>query len=252
MRTARSNSRTTRRPNTAYAQVLAVTPESDESHASFVDNLAASIYKQGELANEAEDYRAAADHFLRIRSAAPTSSIRPTAEYDAGAALIKLQDWTAAVQVLEAFRSTFPEHKLQLEASKQIAYAYRQSGQLARAAGEYDSIASKSTDPALRSEALLTAGELYEQSNSRDRALASYIRYVNEFPKPVEPAVETRFKIAEMYKAAHDEVGLSQRTRGKSYGSMPTPDPKEPAGRGRLRPVRHWYSQSSSTRISLS
>src|SRR5262245_8218369 len=70
-----------------YAQVLAVTPESDESRASLVDNLAASIYKQGELANQAEDYRAAADHFLRIRSAAPTSSIRPSAEYDAGAAL---------------------------------------------------------------------------------------------------------------------------------------------------------------------
>jgi tetratricopeptide (TPR) repeat protein len=189
----------------AYTQVLKVTPEGEASRASFVDNLAASIYKQGEAANEAEDYRAAADHFLRIRTAAPTSAIRPSAEYDAGAALIKLQDWTAAVQVLDAFRTTFPEHKLQLEASKQIAYAYRQSGELSRAAGEYDSIASKSTDPALRSEALLTAGELYEQSNSRDRALASYVRYVNEFPKPIEPAVETRFKIAEMYKAAHDE-----------------------------------------------
>ena len=188
-----------------YAQVLAVTPESDESRASLVDNLAASIYKQGELANQAEDYRAAADHFLRIRSAAPTSSIRPSAEYDAGAALIRLQDWTEAAKVLDAFRTTFPEHKLQLEAAKQIAYAYRQNGQLTRAAGEYDNIASKSTDPALRSEALLTAGDLYEQSNARDRALAAYIRYVNEFPKPVEPALETRFKIAELYKAAHDE-----------------------------------------------
>src|SRR6185436_21118954 len=76
-----------------YTQVLAVTPESDESHAAFVDNLAASIYKQGELANEAEDYRAAADHFLRIRTAAPTSGIRASAEYDAGAALLRLEDW---------------------------------------------------------------------------------------------------------------------------------------------------------------
>jgi cellulose synthase operon protein C len=190
----------------AYGQVLAVTPEGDESRAAFVDNLAASIYKQGELANEAEDYRAAADHFLRIRSATPTSSIRPAAEYDAGAALVKLQDWTAAVQVFEAFRTAFPEHKLQLEVAKQIANAYRQSGQLSRAAGEYVSIASKSTDPALRSDALLTAGDLYAQSNAPDRALDSYIRYVNEFPKPVEPAVETRFKIAEMYKAAHEET----------------------------------------------
>ncbi len=189
----------------AYAQVLTLTPEDDESRAAFVDNLAASIYKQGELANEAQDYRAAADHFLRIRSAAPTSVIRAAAEYDAGAALIRLQDWTAAIGVLEAFRSTFPEHELALEAGKQIAYAYRENGQLSRAAGEYDRIASQSDDPALRSEALLVAGDLYEKSNARDRALDVYIRYVNEFPQPVETALETRVKIAEMYKAAHSE-----------------------------------------------
>jgi tetratricopeptide (TPR) repeat protein len=167
----------------AYTQVLKVTPEGDQSRTAFVDNLAASIYKQGELANEKEDYRAAADHFLRIRSAAPTSAIRAGAEYDAGAALIRLKDWTAAVSVLEAFRSSFPKHELQLEATKQIAYAYRENGQLSRAAGEYDRIASQSADPALRSEALLVAGDLYEQSNSRDQALATYLRYVKEFPK---------------------------------------------------------------------
>src|SRR5262249_54159239 len=156
--------------------------------------------------NEAQDYRAAADHFLRIRTAAPTSTIRSTAEYDAGAALIRLQDWKAAAGVLEAFRSSFPEHKLQLEATKQIAYAYRQDGDLSHAAGEYDRIASQSDDPALRSEALLDAGDLYAQANAKDRALDVYIRYVKEFPKPVEMAVETRFKIAEMYKAANDET----------------------------------------------
>jgi tetratricopeptide (TPR) repeat protein len=194
------------RAELAYTQVLTVTPESDKSRAALVDNLAASIYKQGELANEAKDYRAAADHFLRIRTAAPTSAIRETAEYDAGAALIRLQDWKAAVDVLEAFRTTFPKNKLQLEATKQIAYAYRQSGELSHAAGEYERIASQSDDPALRSEALLDAGDLYVQSNSRDRALDAYNRYVKEFPKPVETAIETRFKIAEMYKAAHDET----------------------------------------------
>src|SRR5205823_163069 len=36
-------------------------------------------------------------------------------------------------------------------------------------------------------------------------ALAVYSRYVKEFPKPVETAIETRFKIADMYKAAHEE-----------------------------------------------
>src|SRR5439155_1517393 len=175
----------------AYSQVLAVTPESDKSRAALVDNLAASIYKQGELANQAGDYRAAADHFLRIRSAAPTSTIRPAAEYDAGSALLRLKDWTAAVNVLDAFRNSFPDHKLRLEADKQIAHAYRENGQLSNAAVEYDHIASKSDDPALRSEALLVAGDLYEKSNARDHALDAYMRYVKEFPKPLDIALDT-------------------------------------------------------------
>lgn len=189
----------------AYIQVLEITPEGDESRAALVDNLAASIYKQGELANEAQDYRAAADHFLRIRSAAPTSGIRAAAEYDAGAALIRLQEWTEAVAVLEAFRSNYPEHTLQVDVTRQIAYAYGESGQLLPAAGEYERLASQSTDPALRSEALLVAGDFYEQSNDRDRALDVYVRYVNEFPDPVETALETRNKIAELYKEANRE-----------------------------------------------
>jgi cellulose synthase operon protein C len=198
----------------AYAQVLTLTPESDESHAGFVDNLAASIYKQGELARDAKDYHAAADHFLRIRTAAPTSTIRPTAEYDAGAALIALQDWTSAAEVLEAFRSAYPKHKMHGEATKLIARAYRESGQLSRAAGEYDRLASESEDPALRGDALLAAGDLYQQSNANDKALDVYRRYLNEFPRPVEAAIETRFKISEIYKATHDE-SLYQKELGE-------------------------------------
>ena len=181
---------------------MAATPEGDESRSGFIDNLAAAIYKQGEIANEAEEYRLAADHFLRVRSAAPTSAIRSAAEYDAGAALMRLKDWTAAVAVLEAFRSSFPEHPLQLEATKQIALAYRESGELSRAASEYDRISTQSDDPALRREALLVAGDLYAESKAQNRALEAYVRYVKEFPQPVETALETRSKIAEIHKAA--------------------------------------------------
>src|SRR5262245_1225030 len=189
----------------AYAQVLTVTPEKDESRAKLVDNLAASIYKQGELARNAQDYRAASDHFLRIRTAAPTSTLRATAEYDAGAALIELKDWKAAAGVLEAFRSTNPKHKMEGEATRLIARAYRESGELSHAAGEYERLASESTDEKVRRESLLVAGDLYQQSNTNDKALDAYRRYVTEFPKPLEAALETRFKIAEIHKAAHDE-----------------------------------------------
>jgi len=54
--------------------------------------------------------------------------------------LLRLKDWTAAAQVLDEFRRSFPEHELQKEATKQIAYAYQQAGQLAQSAGEYQRV----------------------------------------------------------------------------------------------------------------
>ena len=98
----------------------------------------------------------------------------------------------------------YPAHPLHKEATRQVAFVYRQSGQLGRAAGEYERIASEADDPALRGEALLVAGELYEQSKDVPRALASYGRYVAEFPQPVEAAVETRQKIATLHQSQND------------------------------------------------
>jgi outer membrane protein assembly factor BamD (BamD/ComL family) len=190
----------------AYGQVLAATPEADAARAGLVENLAASIYKQGEQANQAGDYRTAANHFVRVKQVAPTSKICAAAEYDAGAALLRLKDWTAAAQVLDEFRRSFPEHDLQKEATKQIAYAYQQAGQLGQSAGEYERVAKESPNPQLRAEALLQAGDLYGQANNADRALETYSRYVEEFPKPVETAVETRSKIAEICKSKGDQA----------------------------------------------
>jgi tetratricopeptide (TPR) repeat protein len=188
-----------------------MTPAEDESHQAVVDNLAAAIYKQGERANLAEDHRAAADHFLRITRAAPTSDIRAAAEYDAGAALIELQEWGEAAAVLEAFRGTHPDHELHGEATKQMAYVYREEGDLSRAAEEYQRVAAEAEDPELRREAMLVAGELYEESGSTDLALMVYLDYVKGFPRPIEVAVETRSKIAEIYEAGNDHASRREQ-----------------------------------------
>jgi cellulose synthase operon protein C len=189
---------------TAYTRVLEMTAEDDAGRKGVIDNLAAAIYKQGEQANAAQDYRAAADHFLRVAKAAPTSTIRPSAEYDAGAALMHLKDWAAASSVLDGFRKAYPEHELNREATKQIAFVKREAGNLADAASEYERVAKESDDAELRRQAQLEAGDLYEQAKASDRALAAYLAYVEQFPDPIEPAVETRWKIAGMYAAARD------------------------------------------------
>ena len=188
----------------AYLAVLGLTPDDDESRPAIIDGLAASIYKQGEQANGAGDYRAAANHFLRIKDVAPTSAIRTSAEYDAAAALIKLTDWTMAAGVLEAFRDDYPEHELNKEATKQLAHVYREDGQIERSAGEYERISAEADDPELARAALLTAGELYDEAASMDKAIDAYERYVSLFPAPLDVALETRSRLAEIFKSRLD------------------------------------------------
>ena len=238
----------------AYGHVLEATPQADASHAQLVENLAASIYKQGEQANQAADYRTAANHFMRVKQVAPSSKICAAAEYDAGAALLHLKDWTAAAQVLDEFRRSFPEHELQKEATKQIAYAYEQAGQLAQSAGEYERVAKESPNPQLRAEAQLQAGDLYAQANNTDRALEAYSRYVEEFPKPIETAVETRSKIAEIYKSKGDQAQYSKqleeivRTDGAA-GSERTDRTRNVAARAALELSKPIYEQFASLKL---
>ena len=190
----------------AYLKVLALLPAEDTTRDALVNNLAASIYKQGEQANAAQDYRAAADHFLRVGRTAPTSKIRPTAEYDAAAALIQLKDWGMAASVLAGFRTNFPENPLQPEVTKKIAYVYRENNQLSLAANEYERIERESRDDEIRRDALLVAAELHEKDGNSVRALEVYRRYVGYFPQPVELNLETRNNIAGILKAQNDRT----------------------------------------------
>jgi TolA-binding protein len=217
---------------TAYVKVLALLPAADKSREALIDNLAAAIYQQGEQANGLADYRAAADHFLRVGRMAPTSKIRVTAEYDAAAALIQLKNWKQAATVLLSFRDLFPGDALQPEVTKKIAFVYREDGQLALAAAEYERIESESGDDEVRREALLIAAELHEKVGDKARTLLVYRRYVDAFPQPLELNLETRSKIAEILKEKDDQKGYLNELR-----EIVTLD----AAAGRTRTVRTRY-----------
>ena len=188
----------------AYIEVLKITPEEDKDRAKLIDNLAATIYKQGEFANNNAEYEIAVKHFLRIASLAPGSKIRPTAEYDAAAVLIQIKDYEQAATVLLSFRKNYPENKLQHDVTKKIAYVYKEAEKYALAAKEFERIEAETKDDDIKREALLTAAKLYEKIDDTDNALRIYTNYVAYFPKPVEFALETHFKIATVYKSRDD------------------------------------------------
>jgi TolA-binding protein len=187
----------------AYASVLSLTEKNDESRVKLTENLAASIYKQGEQQRKLEKHREAANHFLRIGRITPNAKIRPTAEYDAAASLMTLKDWPAAARVLVDFRRRYPKNELQPEITKKLAIVYKENGELASAAAEFERIESETTDPTLKREALVSAAELYEKAEQLQAAVRVYRKYVNAFPSPAEDAIEMRDKIANIYKTTN-------------------------------------------------
>ncbi|HUI46259.1 MAG TPA: tetratricopeptide repeat protein [Nitrospirota bacterium] len=237
----------------AYVKVLSLLPAGDTSRDGISDNLAAAIYKQGEQASTDKDYRAAADNFLRVGRMVPASKIRVNAEYDAATALILLKDWKTATSVLAGFREKFPGSDLLPEVTKKIAYVYREDGKLGLAAGEYERIEAESKDDDIRRASLLTAAELYDKAGNRDRELAAYRRYVDHFPHPAEPNMETRAKIAEILKTNGVNGYLAELKEmvaiDASAGAERTPRTRYLAGTAALVLAEQTFGQFSSVKL---
>jgi TolA-binding protein len=190
----------------AYGEVIALLPEKDSARSELVERQAASIYKQGEQAREAGKARDAVGHFTRIATVAPLSAVRATAQYDAAAALIGLKDWDAAAKTLDDFRQRFPKHPLQGEVSNKLAVAYMEQGKWAQAAAEFERLAANNANPTLARQALWQSAELYERAGGktpagRAAAAKAYERYLKQYPLPLEPAMEARYRLAGIAKA---------------------------------------------------
>ncbi|MGH8796696.1 MAG: tetratricopeptide repeat protein, partial [Caldimonas sp.] len=186
------------RAEAGYAEVLKLTPATDPARNDLVEREAASIYKQGEQARAAGKPLDAVAHFARVGTVAPQSPVRATAQYDAAATLIALKDWDGAVRTLEDFRRRYPDHPLQAEVGAKLAVAYVEQGQWAGAAGELERIAAANADPKIARDALWQAAEYYQKAGARPAATKAWERYVAQYPQPLGPAVEARFRLAHL------------------------------------------------------
>ncbi len=198
------------RAEIAYRQVLARTATSDKLRVKLEEKLAASIYKQGEQEKAAGNLPGAAEHFLRIASAVPGSSINVTAQYDAAAAYIALKQWPEAIRILEKWRRDYPGHDLQGDVTRKLAVLYRENDQPLQAASEFARLADSEKDPRLRREATLTTAALYQQAGRDTQAIEAYKRFVERYPEPVEAAMEARYQLVQLY-------GKSRQTDQRRY-----------------------------------
>ncbi|HEY0915483.1 MAG TPA: tetratricopeptide repeat protein, partial [Solimonas sp.] len=198
---------------TAYAALLQRVPAGDAARQATVEQLAASIYRQGEAARGAGDLRAAAAAFQRVGRAAPEAGIRATADYDAAAALIALQDWPQAQAALETFRQRYPQQPLLPEVDRKLAVAYQKGGRPAQAADAYARIAARAEEaPALRRDAAWLAAELYGEARMPPASQRAYEDYLSRYPQPLEQAQQARRRLADL---ARDDAARYQRWLGE-------------------------------------
>ena len=94
----------------AYLEVLAGLPKNpampekitaDKTRKTIQEQLALSIYKQGEAERQLGNHQQAASHFLRVGTTVANSSNRIIADYDAATEYMALKQWPTAIILLD-------------------------------------------------------------------------------------------------------------------------------------------------------
>ncbi len=191
----------------AYTQELNLTARNTAAYAQVTDQLAAAIYKQGEAARDAGDLRSAALQFLRVGKVVPFAKIHATADYDGATMLIQLKDWPAAETVLEGFRTQFPGHALEADVDKKLAVVYQSDNKPLQAAQAYRRIAARTTETNdTRREAAWLAATLFDQAKSPDDTTRAYEFYVTGWPRPLQRAMDSRRRLADLARDRNDQA----------------------------------------------
>lgn len=171
----------------------------DREQPGLRDGLAAAIYAQGEREREAGTAEAAVTQFLRVREAVPESDLVATAEHDAAALLLELEQYDRAAEVLERLRRDFPDHPLQPQVTEKLAVAYSEARQPDKAAPEFQRLAERGDGEVAR-EALWQAAQAYAEAGDLAAATASLQRFIERYPRPLAPAVEARQHLVEIHE----------------------------------------------------
>ncbi len=197
----------------AYYRLQPYTPAEDRSaHGEIKDRIASSIYKQAEQARDAGDLETAVVHFQRVGQVVPDSAIRATAEYDAAAALINLAAWDRASGALENFRRDYPDSEFADDITQKLAVTYLESGNKAKAAGEFERIAeAPGSSDDMRREALWKASELYKDSGHASREQKVLEDIVARYPNPLSESIEARYRLLQLAEASGDSHARTAR-----------------------------------------
>ncbi|TGD75630.1 tetratricopeptide repeat protein [Mangrovimicrobium sediminis] len=207
----------------AYGQLLARLPAGDARRADAQEQLAASIYRQGEAASASGDPLLAAGHYARVIELAPTAEIRRNAQYDAATSYRAAGELDSANALLVDFRQRFPDNALSAGIGAILVENYEAQSDWQSAARELDRIHADAADPEVQRESLYLAADYYLRAGDEARAIERLRSYAHGWPQPLAPRMEAMLTLADLY-------GTSGETDKRQYWLNAMADAHDSAG----------------------
>jgi tetratricopeptide (TPR) repeat protein len=183
----------------SYQSAVNFMPSGDKRRAEALEQVAASIYKQGEIAAKENNYRGAAQQFARVLQTAPRSDAAIAAHYDAAANYMLAGELLEANRLLLSFRRNYPGHSLTESVASRLVDNYVQLQQWALAAAELDGIYRREENSEQRGQLLYLTAQYYDKAGDWARAIDRYRLYAHEDRYSFELRLEAMSRLSELY-----------------------------------------------------
>lgn len=195
----------------AYGKLLEYPSVTGEDRQKALEQLATSVYKQGETWEEKGELERAARAYARVGNVYPEAEVRKNADFDAATLYIEQENYDKAIPILESFRERYPDDELMETVPDKLAVAYKETGNYSAAADELLVIAERygEEDEELARQAHWRAAEMQDRADDPRGSIELYRSYVEEYPQPWDFRSEAQYKLVQLY----DKLGEEQQKR---------------------------------------
>lgn len=193
-----------------YREALTEMPAGLGIRSGTEEKLAATIYRQGEVAASAGETDRAVAHFLRVANANPGTAIAMRARYDAANTLLAADRWDGAINALIDFKQRYPDDPLFESADDKLVFAYEAADDHARAAETLLAQVERRQLPAAQAwKQRITAAQWFTKASRDASARRVYRRYLAEGTAAFgshEYQQELRWQLAEYARGEGDST----------------------------------------------
>ncbi len=184
----------------SYIQQRRLVDQGDKEYQEITERIATAVFKNAEVIETEQGKLAAALELLALKTLAPNSPIRVTAQYDAATLLLSISEWTRAITELKELIELYPDHELTIEFPRKLALAYQKNSSWRSAAEAYLNLYKTDPNPDIQREGLFLAASMYEKAGEYESAITYFKRYAYDYEEPFDKRMEARFHLAKNYE----------------------------------------------------